>query len=84
MATKRKGKKKKNPCGDGFEQVKQEVKPGSKKPKFKCVKIKSRGKGIKEKEDNRPFEPKGPREKTIKGERGSKDKMPQNRGKGAL
>ena len=80
MATKRNGKKKKNPCGDGFEQVKQEVKPGSNKPKFKCVKIKGRGKGIREKEDDRPKPPPRPE----RPQRDSKDKMPQDRGKGAL
>ena len=54
-------KKKKKPCGDGYRAVKQEVK-GSDKPKIKCVPIKKRGKGSKDKEDDkRPFEPKGPR-----------------------
>ena len=61
MATKRNGKKKKNPCGDGFRYVPQEVKPGSDKPKFKCVKIKKPPSGIREKEDDRPKVPELPK-----------------------
>ncbi len=56
-------KKKKKPCGDGYKAVKQEVK-GSDKSKIKCVKIKKRRSGIREKEDG----PKG-RTKDLQKER---------------
>tara|TARA_B100000427_G_scaffold1249_1_gene1228 strand:+ start:1577 stop:1843 length:267 start_codon:yes stop_codon:yes gene_type:complete len=59
MATKRNGKKKKNPCGDGFTVDPKYVQKDPSKPKFKCIKIKKPPPGIREeKDDNRPFDPK--------------------------
>ena len=77
MATKRNGKKKKNPCGEGFTVDPKYVQKDPSKPKFKCIKIKKRPpSGIREKEDdNRPFDPKkrpkkdDPKKRPIKPEK---------------
>ena len=66
MATKRNGKKKKNPCGDGFTVDPKYVQKDPSKPKFKCIKIKKRPpSGIREKEDDRPKPPKPPKKDAM-------------------
>ena len=65
MATKRNGKKKKNPCGDGFTVDPKYVQKDPSKPKFKCIKIKKPPPGIREEEDDRPKPPKPPKKRTT-------------------